>query len=250
MTGASVTDQVTAWATLAAVLVALGLSVIPSWWRRYKRPVLELSVGITEPHHRFAMFGGLGGFEGSELRMAVMNKPGRRQAENVRAQVQRVLISTPNDSKPWSDPDFDITPLVWATRKSEQVPLPSEAFVTVIPSGLTDYVEFAFWNGRSRNLSVRDARLSSNRALERYAAGHKFIFRLAVTADGIDPEIRDVCVTLSESINSIEFVQEPHPDEIQQIGLFATFSTGGGEPSAAEEPASDWNPEHPEEPGR
>jgi hypothetical protein len=249
MTCASVTDQVTAWATLAAVLVALGLSILPSWWRRHKRPVFELSVGTTEPH-RVASWSGEGRFEGSELRMAVMNKPGRRQAENVRAQVQRVLIFTPNDPKPWSDPDFGITPLVWATRKSEQLPLPSEAFVTVIPSGLTDYVEFAFWTGQSRNLNVRDARLSSNRALERFAAGHMFIFRLAVTADGIEPRIRDVCVALSESIDSIQFTQEPRPDEIQQIGLFATFYSGEAVPSAVEEPASDWNPEHPEEPGR
>jgi hypothetical protein len=241
MTGVSLTDQITAWATLLAVLVALGLGILPAWWRRHKRPVLQLAVGATEPY-RIAGWTSDGRYEGSELRIAVTNKSGLRQAENVRAQILRVLIHTPNDKRPWSDVDFGITPLVWATRKSDQKPIPFEAFVTVIPSGLADFVEFAFWDGHSRPLRVRDAlRVASNRALERFSQGHRFMFQVAVSADEIRPKIANVCVSLSDSIESVDFVSEPDPELIQKVALFATFYADNEDTSGDEERAQGGN---------
>jgi hypothetical protein len=171
---ASLTDQITAWVTLAAVVVALGLSIVPILWRRVTRPHLVWTVGENEPYRLSTWEGGR--VEGAELRIQVANKPRRRwprrAAMNVRALLDAVWVMTPQDTKPLGDLHFDVTPLRWASRRND----PSTGEVTVIPSGSFDYVEFAQWGRQRLRLSVRDARPHDVHALDRFTS-HLFASR-------------------------------------------------------------------------
>jgi hypothetical protein len=47
---ASVTETLTALGTLAAVIVALGISIVPALFRWHRRPRLVVRVSDVEPH--------------------------------------------------------------------------------------------------------------------------------------------------------------------------------------------------------
>jgi hypothetical protein len=57
-------------------------------------------------------------------------------------------------------------------------------------------------------------------------------------------------VALSDSIESVDFVSESHPDRIQEVVLFATFYADNENASGDEEHAEEGNPEDPGEAGR
>src|ERR1700737_5295044 len=79
----STKNEITAWSTFAAVVVALSVALGPGVLLRMKGPRLELRVG-TEAPHRIATW--TRGFvdEGSELRLEVRNKSGRMPPRNGR----------------------------------------------------------------------------------------------------------------------------------------------------------------------
>jgi hypothetical protein len=71
------------------------------------------------------------------------------------------------------------------------------------------------------------------------------MFQVAVSPDDIRPKIENVCVSLSDSIESVDFVSEPDPELIQRVAPFATFYADNEDTSGDEERAQDGNPGDP-----
>jgi hypothetical protein len=224
LTGA-LTDQVSAWATLGAVLVALGVSLFPVGWRWLKRPRLVWTVGRTEPH-RITTWS-KGQVDGASLRVKVTNEPGRRgtrAAENVRAQLETVWVRAPQEQKQWTKLEFDITSLTWSSRRAELSNLTAQQ-ITVIASGSTDYSEFVHWDSKAHCLIVYGARTDDQLALQGLGPG-EFCFRIVLTASGLKPEIAHVKVTTeSETVTDVARSEPPGPGEVQSMGPYTPLDS-------------------------
>lgn len=214
---ASVADQITAWATLAAVLVALGLSIVPMVWRRVTRPHLVWTVGKNEPYRLSTWEAGR--IDGAELRIQVANKPRRclprRAAMNVRALLDAVWVMTPQETKPWGDLHFDVTPLRWASRRNDT----STGEVTVIPAGSLDYVEFARWERQRLRLSVRGARPHDMDSLHAFTSS-VLRFEVVITADGVEPTVAVFDVVVTTTLDAVIPQRRPPASMVRSLGLF------------------------------
>jgi hypothetical protein len=212
---ASTTEAVAAWSTFAAVLVALGVSLIPVWWRWYKRPRLEWSVSRNEPH-RLAEWG-QGLILGADYRIQVGDKAGQRQAENVRAQLRTVWLNKPNEkSKPWGNLEVDITPLRWASRRDE---VASAQQVTVTPGGM-DFVTYAHWDRQRHNLVIPHARQQDTTAMQGFGPG-SFVFHVVMTADGVEPVVAYIEVSTDpDAMRVVKRSKAPDPEEVYSYGIY------------------------------
>jgi hypothetical protein len=218
---ASITEAVAAWSTFAAVLLSLGLSLVPVWWRWFKRPRLEWTVGRNEPH-RLAIWEKDADLAGSDLRIRVTNKVGHRRAENVRAQLQAVWVYTPRDNNPklWGNLEFDVTPLRWSSRRNDDA---TAQQATVIAGGNFDYTTFVHRDNHRHSLVVQDARIDDRRAMEEWHL-FEYLFRVVITADGIGPQVAYVRVaTEPNAVATVERAQAPDPGEVYTLGLFGLF---------------------------
>ncbi|MGO9027359.1 MAG: hypothetical protein ACLQOZ_01825 [Acidimicrobiales bacterium] len=128
-------DWLTAFGTVGAVLVALGLSIVPGIRRRLRRPKLQFEFGNTEPLTRIdlspterAVIGG--GFNGDLLVRAMVRNGGRSEARRVRVQVQAWWVAVQDH---WGEFDLDPVLLRWVSE-------PSETEVDIAPQ-LHDLVE-------------------------------------------------------------------------------------------------------------
>ena len=217
LTGA-LTDQVTAWATLGAVLVALGVSLVPVGWRWLTRPRLVWTIGLHEPHERIIWSNGQ--VEGLSLRLRVTNEPGQlgtRPADNVRAQLETAWVKTPGEAKQWANLEFDITPLTWSSRRADEL---TAQQVTVIASGSTDYTEFAHWERQRHCLIVYGAREDDQRAMQGFGPG-EFRFRIVLTANGVKAKIAHVRVIADQqTVTAVDRSEAPDPKDVHSIGPY------------------------------
>jgi hypothetical protein len=212
------TDTLTAWATFAAVVVALGLSVVPAVWRWHKRPMLEWSVGRNELHRMAEWEHGL--ISAADLRICVCNKQGYRRAQNVRALLRAVWVNKPQQGKRWGNLEIDLTPLRWATRRDEEA---GAQQVTMIPSGGIDFATFAQWDRQLHSLVVPHARKQDSDSMRGFGPG-SFKFHVVVTADGNKPMTAYFTVsTKPEEMTAVERSEAPDPEEVYSYGIYTTL---------------------------
>jgi hypothetical protein len=222
------TDWLTAIGTVSAVVVALALSLGPAVRRWWQRPKLRLSVDRLEPH-RLAVIED-GRLEGSELRLGVENVGRGRPAEHARSHLQTVWVRDKNNSQ-WFEFNVDLTPLPWSSRRSGTDPTATDMYESVIAAGLTDYVEYVYWDHKRRELVSRDARPGQQ---NRPHLGNEYSFRIVVTADGITPEVAVVRVVAIKSVQTVEFAAAPDPKDVRKLGLYRLYFTlGGDDPDTA-----------------
>lgn len=216
---ASLTDQVTAWSTLAAVIAALGIALAPALGRRFRRPTLEVTVGDLEPH-RLSIWEGTGhGLAGSSLRVQVRNA-GRRTATDVRARLQAAWIRTPNDPTEWGDWGIDPSPLIWSSRVGAAT---QDTEVTVLPSGLNDLAEFTYWNHRQRRLEMKSAQRPGVRVLDMHVAA-EYRFQIVVTCAEADPVVVVAKVVTAAEVRTVELTEGPGPETVRSLGLFSELA--------------------------
>jgi hypothetical protein len=217
----STTDEITAWSTLAAVVVALSVALGPIVLSRIKGPRLELRVG-TEAPHRIAIW--TRGFvdEGSELRLEVRNKSGRMPARNVRVRLQSMWIPIDDGQYEWGDMAIDIVPLQWSSRRFADGRAGLDSDVTDIPGGISDFAEFLYWDRKEGTFEVRDSRRPADQAGTQIGKGSSFRCQLIVSADHMKPIVRVVKVAGGEDLDELEF-SEPPPAAKTKIWSIINF---------------------------
>ena len=208
----STTDEITAWSTFAAVVVALSVALGPGVLLRMKGPRLELRVG-TEAPHRIATW--TRGFvdEGSELRLEVRNKSGRMPARNVRVRLQSMWIPIDDGQYVWGDMAIDIVPLQWSSRRFADGRAGRDSGITDIPGGISDFAEFLYWDRKEGTFEVRDSRRQADQAGTRVGKGSRFRCQLVVSADHMKPIVRVVEVAGGEDLDQLEFSKPPPADK-------------------------------------
>jgi hypothetical protein len=133
--------DVTAWATVAAVVLALLGSVGTGLWKWLRRPRIEITFGNTEPLMTFEP--SATNPEWQYIRAKVRNK-GHRGAGNVRAQITRVWFKADNqpraDGRSWPELIRLTIPLPWTSRSFQG----SDSTEHVdLPPGLVDYLDIS-----------------------------------------------------------------------------------------------------------
>jgi hypothetical protein len=207
------TDDITAWSTLAAVVVALAVSLGPGVRSRLKGPQLEMTVG-TEAPHRIATWTKGFAAEGSELRLEVRNKAGRMPARNVRVRLQSIWMPISDGKYEWGDTAIDIIPLQWSSRRFADGRAGLDSDVTDIPGGISDFSEFAYWDRKTGNFEIRDSRRSADEAgAISFGKGSSFRCQLIVTADHMKPIVRVVEVAGGEKLDEVAFSESPPADK-------------------------------------
>ncbi len=145
----------TAIGTDGAVLVALGLALLPALRSRLRRPILDLAVGDHEPHVRAEWQRSL--LQAVVLRIEVRNV-GKGDAVAVRAQTRRCWLKPEASTKSgWQEFDVDPMPLRWVSSGGLMTGDPTT--VTIAP-GSSDFVEVAVLN--LRGSPVEHALCSAN----------------------------------------------------------------------------------------
>jgi hypothetical protein len=215
------TDEITAWSTFAAVVVALTVALGPGVLSRIRGPRLELTVG-TEAPHRIATW--TTGFvnEGSELRLEVRNKAGRMPARNVRVRLQSMWIPIKDDQYEWGDMAIDIVPLQWSSRRFADGRAGLDSDVTDIPGGISDFAEFLYWDRKEGTFEVRDSRRPVDQSGIRMGKGSSFRCQLVVSADHVKPIVRVVEVSGGETLDQLDFAKPP-PAETTRIWSIVNF---------------------------
>jgi hypothetical protein len=218
----STTDEITAWSTFAAVVVALSVALGPRVLSRINGPRLRLTVGIEAPH-RIATW--TRGFvdEGSELRLEVRNKSGRMPARNVRVRLQSMWIPIVDGQYEWGDMAIDIVPLQWSSRRFADGRAGLDSDVTDIPGGISDFAEFIYWDRKEGTFEVRDSRRpADDHSGIRIGKGSSFRCQLVVSADHMKPIVRVVKVAGGEDLDQLEF-SEPPPADKTKIWSIVNF---------------------------
>ena len=131
------------------MVVGLGLSLVPAWWRWFNGPTW-----VDGERQRAAEAGHLrGGHEGTingdDLRIRLTNKPGHREAANLRVQLRPCgRLSRWRSSRcQQGSLQIDVTPLRWSSRRNDDA---TAQQVTVLAGGSFDYVTFVHWDNRRR----------------------------------------------------------------------------------------------------
>lgn len=215
------TDDITAWSTLAAVVVALAVSLGPGILARLRGPQLEMTVGAEAPH-RIATWTKGYVADGSELRLEVRNKTGRMPARSVRVRVQSIWIPISDGQYEWGDTAIDIIPLQWSSRRFADGRAGLDSNVTDIPGGISDFAEFVYWDRKTGNFEVRDSRRSVDDVGFSFGKGSSFRCQLVVSADHMKPIVRVVEVAGGEKLDRVAF-SEPPPADKTEIWNIANF---------------------------
>lgn len=117
MMTADTNATLTAWATVAAVVVALLGSIGTELWKWLRRPKIAISFGNIEP--LMTIEPSVTNPEWQYIRAKVENT-GHRGAGNVRAQIARVWFKSDNeprgDGRMWPELIRLPIPLSWASR--------------------------------------------------------------------------------------------------------------------------------------
>jgi hypothetical protein len=87
-------------------------------------------------------------------------------------------VNKPQDDKPCGNPEIDLTPVLWASRRDE---VASAQQVTVIPPGGIDFVTYA---RQRQKLEIPNARRQDSTAMSGFGVG-SFMFQVVITADGV-----------------------------------------------------------------
>jgi len=233
--GTAVTDWLGAIGTLTAVIVALGLSLVPAFVRWLHRPKLRVVVGSSEPHVRPRMAEREFHVEAMYLRVEVRNDGGT-EARRVRAQVRRWWARNNSSKAPrWVQYDIDPLPLRWVSRPMDAGEA-SSTEVDLAPAA-SDFVEASVYlspGGKTMlcapSHAKRPFRLESN-----YPIGEHRV-EVLVVSESAGSQRAVVSYTTSHErwIDNVHVSEPPPPDDVLQVGLVALL---GG--AAGPEPESD-----------
>lgn len=219
---ASTTDLLTAIGTVGAVVVALGLSIVPGLRRWRARPVLRFEFGKVEPYTRIDLSptAGVitgGGFNGTTLVRAGVRNIGRTEARRVRVQIHAWWVL---ENGLWWQYDLDPVLLRWVSQ-------PSENEIDIAPA-LQDLVEVVgrSTDGRHR-LSIR---LTPPPPFDFQATKSYSPHRVELVAFGEGAEsIRAVMEYQFTESGGVEVTRAEPPDgEIQPLGLLGIFLADPG----------------------
>jgi hypothetical protein len=211
---ATTTEDITAWSTLAAVLVALGLSIVPRIWSYFRRPQLELIIGKEAPH-RIAKWTKNFTAEGAEIRLQVRNKVGRTTATNVRIRLQSIWFPISDGKYNWADAAIDLVPLQWSSRRFADGRAGLDSDISEIPGGISDFAEFVYWDRESGNFEVRDSRRAvGDTGSIKFGKGSTFRCQLVISADRMTPLMIVAQVTGGEkTVEEVSVSKPPPADE-------------------------------------
>jgi hypothetical protein len=128
-------EWLTAIGTVGAVVVALGLAIVPAFLKWLARPRLQVIVGQQEPHLRVVLESE-DVVVGQRVRLEIGNC-GRREAEKVQVFLRNWWVKTTDESK-WINFDIDPIPLAWV-NPAVSTPM----FTAGLPGDSSSYVELA-----------------------------------------------------------------------------------------------------------
>jgi hypothetical protein len=216
------TDWLTAIGTLAAVIVALGLSLVPVFVRWLHLPKLRIIVGSSEPHLRPRMAERGPHVEAMYLRVEVRNY-GKAEARRVRAQVRRWWARNNNSNPPrWVEYDIDPLPLRWVSRPMDAgEALSTEVDLAPEASDLVEVSVYLSPGGKTLlcapSHAQRRFRLESN-----YPIGEHRV-EVLVVSESAGSQRTVVSYTTSHGswISNVHRSEPPQEHDVLQVGLVA-----------------------------